>query len=67
VVRGESKESGRFFSFASELWPLVFGNGQAGLSAAMKNWAWARRRYDEASALIANINFRHPTWGVFET
>jgi hypothetical protein len=64
VSSGE--ETGRFFKFASALWPVVFGKGVQGLSAAMKNWAQGRKRHDEASALIENIALRHPTWGVFE-
>jgi len=59
-------ETGQFFQFASALWPVVFGKGVQGLSAAMKNWAQGRRRYGERSPLIANIDLRHPTWGVFE-
>jgi len=66
VDRIEGTETGPFFQFASILWPAVFRKGVAGLPAAMKNWATARSEHNEQSALIANINLRHPTWGVFE-
>jgi hypothetical protein len=66
VNRDDGTEVGPFFRFASTLWPEVFGKGVAGLPAAMKNWASWRSRYDEQSALLGNMNFRHPSWGVFE-
>jgi hypothetical protein len=59
-------EIGPFFRFASALWPAIFGNGTVGLPAAMKNWASARKHYDERSALIANMALRHPEWGLFQ-
>jgi hypothetical protein len=66
VDRMEGTETSPFFQFASILWPIVFRKGAAGLSAAMKNWAAGRSKYNERSALIANIALRFPTWGVFE-
>jgi hypothetical protein len=36
----------------------VFHSGDDGLPAAMKNWAIARKKYGEQSALIANIRIR---------
>jgi hypothetical protein len=64
VDRSTGAESGPFYRFASTLWPIVFWKGQAGLSAAMKNWArWQSR---ERSPLIDNIEMRHPTWRLFE-
>jgi hypothetical protein len=66
VNRIDNTETGPFFRFASTLWPIVFGKGHHGLTAAMKNWATGRTQFDEASALIANIDLRHPTWGIFE-
>jgi hypothetical protein len=66
VDRMEGTESGPFFQFVSILWPVVFRKGVAGLPAAMKNWAAGRSKYNEQSALIANIKLRYPTWGVFE-
>jgi acetolactate synthase small subunit len=59
----DNSESGPFFRFASSLWPVVFEKGTWGLPAAMRRWggdgSWP-------SALIANIDLRHPTWGIFE-
>ena len=65
VDRIDGAESGPFFRFASTLWPIIFGS-DAGLPAAMKNWANSRSQLDERSALIANIDLRYPTWGIFE-
>jgi hypothetical protein len=66
VDRIKETETGPFFRFASILWPVVFRKGVAGLPAAMKNWAAWRSKYNEQSALIANIAMRYPTWGVFD-
>jgi hypothetical protein len=66
VDRIDGTETGPFFRFASILWPVVFGRGAAGLPAAMKKWGQARLRYREPSPVIANIDLRHPAWGVFE-
>jgi hypothetical protein len=65
VDRIHGTETGPFHRFVSTVWPVVFGT-QAGLSAAMKNWALARSRYQERSAVMANMAFQHPTWGIFE-
>jgi hypothetical protein len=62
-IRGA--EAGPFFRFAAALWPAIFGKGIAGLPAAMKNWASARSRFNERSALIANMAMCHPEWGIF--
>jgi hypothetical protein len=61
VDRDTGKEINEFYNFTSTLWPIIFHEGTAGLSAAMKNWA----EYDERSALIANMNWHHPTWGLY--
>jgi hypothetical protein len=66
VGRSSRRDTGPFFRFASTLWPAVFGEGTAGLSNAMKNWASAKKRFRERSPLIINIAMRHPTWGIFE-
>jgi hypothetical protein len=58
--------AGPFWQFAAAIWPVVFGEADDGLPAAMKNWSSYRKRYGERSALIANIAMRHPTWGIFE-
>ena len=55
-----------FGRFAEAIWPVVFESADDGLQSAQKNWAAFRARYEEESALIANINMRHPEWGVFD-
>jgi hypothetical protein len=67
VDRDTLKDIGPFWRFASALWPVLFGKGITGLSSAFKNWAHDSVQFGERSALIANINMRHPTWGVFES
>jgi hypothetical protein len=64
VVRGGSNETGPFYNFVSVLWPVIFGNGVAGLSATMKKWAAAGTRSGKVSPLIANMDLRHPSWGI---
>ena len=66
VDRRTGKEIGPFFRFASALWPVVFGKGVYGLTAAIKNWKWARLHYGEECALIAHINMHHRAWGIYE-
>ena len=58
------KEYGPFWDFVKPIWIMIFGS-QAGLSAAVKNWALARTKFEETSAVIANIGLRHPEWGIF--
>jgi hypothetical protein len=62
------KDSGPFWVFAGAIWPAVFGNGNYGLSAAIKNWDDARKKKLKGthSPLLANIAMRHPEWGLFE-
>jgi hypothetical protein len=64
--KGGLGDVGPFWEFAAVLWPRVFPEGKSGLTATMKNWARYIRTYDEGSAVIANIAFRHPTWRLFE-
>jgi hypothetical protein len=66
VDRARSCETGAFYHFCEAVWPPVFASGLDGLPAAMKNWAFAHRKYNDTSALIANIAMRHPSWGVFD-
>jgi hypothetical protein len=66
VDRIGSNETGPFFRFASALWPVIFGQGTAGLPAAMKTWHHWRVR-GERSAVMANMALRHPTWGIFDS
>jgi hypothetical protein len=54
-----------FRRFAAAIWPVVIGKADDGLHSAMKNWAKFRKKYNERSPLMANINMRHPEWGVF--
>jgi len=60
------EETGPFWKFLAAIWPVVFGQGDDGLPAAIKKWAEYREKYREGCALIANINFRRPTWKLFE-
>lgn len=64
VSRIDSRETGAFYCFCEAVWPLVFDCGFGGLPAAMKNWARDHQKYNESSALIANLQLRHPSWGV---
>jgi hypothetical protein len=61
VDRASGKEKGAFYDFAAAIWPPVFASGLDGLPAAMKNWDIGYRRYGERSALLANVQLRHPT------
>jgi hypothetical protein len=63
IDRNDATDAGPFFRFASVLWPVVFGRDKQGLHAAMKNWAQTRSPH---SALIANIDLRHPIWRLYE-
>jgi hypothetical protein len=65
VSRTGEGEIGAFYPFCEAVWPLVFNSGLFGLPAAMKNWARDHAKYVESSALIANIDLRHPSWGLF--
>jgi hypothetical protein len=69
-VRGEDhpeagKDYGPFWGFAAVAWRIIFGSNK-GLSAALKRWAEARHRYDEASPVIANLALHHPEWRIYE-
>jgi hypothetical protein len=64
VDRTSHAECGPFYDFARAIWPVVFGQGDDGLAAAIRNWSPWRRR--EKSPLIANIGLRNPEWGIFE-
>jgi len=63
VGRDSAKETGPFWQFVATIWPMVFGKSK-GLSNGMKTWASYRKK--EGCALIANIAFRHPEWGLFK-
>jgi len=69
-VRGEDhpeagRDYGPFWDFAVVAWRIIFGSNK-GLSAALKRWAEARHRYDEASPVIANLALHHPEWRIYE-
>ena len=68
-VRGEDhpeagRDYGPFWDFAVVAWRIIFGSNK-GLSAALKRWAEARHRFDEASPVIANLALRHPEWRIY--
>jgi len=69
VDRVDGADSGPFWTFAAALWPPVFGKGDGGLSAAIKNWASAKKKKLKGthSPLLANIALRHPGWGIFKS
>jgi hypothetical protein len=58
VDRVTNKETGPFRRFLEAVWPIVFGKGLFRLHAAMRGWEAARAKYDDKSALIANIRLR---------
>lgn len=57
-------EYGDFWNFARAAWIAVF-KSEDRLISAIRTWDDARKKYNERSALIANISFRHPEWGIF--
>jgi len=69
ATRSTDRETGRgsgpFWEFAKAVWPVVFENADDGLSAALKVWAGNPSKASESSALLANIDLRHPEWGIF--
>lgn len=64
VDRTSHAECGPFYDFVAAIWPVVFGQGDHGLAAAIRNWApwW----HCEKSPVIANIGLRHPECGIFK-
>jgi hypothetical protein len=67
AVRRVERGTDTFGDFARSIWPVIFEKGDDGLESALKNWAKGTKDYGDRSALIANINFRHPAWRVFES
>lgn len=57
---------GPFWDFAAAAWPIIFG-AVRGLDNALKTWATARKRYNEFSPIIWNLQMRHPEWRIRET
>jgi hypothetical protein len=64
VDRNTHEEKGPFREFAGAIWPILFTSDD-GLSAALKTWAGGKKKHAESSPLIANIDMRHPEWGLF--
>ena len=60
------KTYGPFWNFVSAAWPIIFGS-VAGLDSALRTWAKGVKRYKEASAIIWNLDLRHPEWRIRET
>jgi hypothetical protein len=56
---------GPFHTFASAVWPLIFGSPR-GLLAAEKRWRSTFRQSGARSEVIANIASRHPEWRLFD-
>jgi hypothetical protein len=67
ATRRVERGTDTFGDFARSIWPVIFQKGDDGLEAASKNWAKGTKDYGDMSALIANIDFRHPAWRVFES
>jgi hypothetical protein len=57
------KDVGHFWNFVASIWPLVFADGIAGLSAAMRRFG--DMKSIEGSPLLANMNLRFPEWDLF--
>jgi hypothetical protein len=55
-------ETDAFWCFAAAIWPVVFGDGEHGLYSAIKRWS--ENQHGDESALMVNINMRHPGWGL---
>ena len=59
------QDYGPFWEFANAVWPMIFGSTN-GLRYAIKFWATARAKHRELSAVIANMDLRHPEWRIFQ-
>jgi len=44
---------------------MIFGSTN-GLGYAVRFWAKARAKHGEDSAVVANMDLRHPEWRIFE-
>jgi hypothetical protein len=66
AIRRVERGTDSFGDFSRSIWPVIFEKGDDGLESALKNWAKGTRDYGDGSALIVNIAWRYPTWGVFE-
>ena len=59
------KPYGPFWDFASKAWPMIFGSTK-GLDHSIKQWATARQRYREFSAIVHNLHLTHPEWRLLD-
>jgi hypothetical protein len=66
AARRVERGTDTFGDFARSIWPVIFEKGDEGLESALKNWAKGTKVYGDKSALIANIDFHYPAWGVFD-
>ena len=57
------QEYGPFWDFVSVVWPMIFGSTN-GLRYAVKFWAKVQAKHGERSAVITNMEFRHPEWRI---
>ena len=64
VDRDTREESGHFLNFARAVWPVVFGNGDFGLSSQHREWA---DDGSKSSMVISGIALRRPEWGITST
>ena len=67
AARRVERGTDTFGDFVRSIWPVVFEKGDDGVESALKNWAKGTKDYGDMSALIANIDFRHPAWRVFKS
>jgi hypothetical protein len=67
VSRADGKPTGAFYKFAEALWPVVFGQGDDGLQAAIKKLTSAKKNKIKGttSPMLFNIAARNPKWRIF--
>lgn len=79
VDPNQDSDCSEFYDFCAALWPAIYANADHGLHSAQKEWATYvttirdqgeklsdSKRYKNLSALIANIDIRHPDWRLHE-
>ncbi len=57
---GEGEDTGPFFKFLCAVWPPLFGDGDTGLSAALKKWATYSKAKGGGSYFIDNFLMSRP-------
>ncbi|MFY9958399.1 hypothetical protein, partial [Bradyrhizobium sp.] len=67
VSRANGKPTGAFYNFAAALWPVVFGQGDDGLQAAIKKLTSAKKNTIKGttSPILFHIAARNPKWRIF--